>query len=201
MKTTKYNALREMVAAPYSVSGLRANSQELFMLRDIMENGKTHTGYYRGRGRFSQAVSLTGVISDYLTRMGIAHETGNDAARGGVGGEFIKVTSPAFLREVRKAQAIRNKERAARLRQIEAENKAREAHHQWVESEAKKLDLEPYRAEIVAVMGYSDEYLQKRSGFGGLSRKEAGRAAYALSHAHKGFNLEVLTLALRSFNL
>lgn len=198
MKTSLYNSLREMVAAPYKVSGLRANSAELGMITTLLSNEMVHTGYYRGRGRYTQAVDLTSFVSNYLTRLGIAHETGNDAERGGVGGNFVKITSPAFLREVKKVQAIRKKEHEEFLRKEMEERKAREEHLQWVAEEAKKMNLEPYRAEICEILGISDEKLKFYDR--GLSRKLAGRAAYALSRSHKGFNLDILTTALRSYN-
>ena len=204
MKTSKYNALAEFNAAPFSVSGLRANSPVKSLISTILRKGEVHTGYYQGRGRHTKAVDFTYTVTTILDLYDIAYETGNDAPRGGIGGKFVKVTSPAFLKEVRavmerdKAQADAAKEE--HRRQAEAYKR----HMEWVEAEACKLDLAPYMEEIKAI--YEDNwrkvsYWDKLTYPSSLSRKEIGKICWELTHRHKGFNTEVLKKALQSLTL
>ncbi len=201
MKTSKYNALSNMVAAPFSVSGIRKNSQEQYMLKEILRRGFVHTGYYQGSGRHSKAVDLTFTISAYLDKMGIAHETGNDAPRGGVSGNYVKVTMPAFLKEVKKVMAEEAAKREAERQEFLAKQEAHRKHMEWVEAEAAKLDLEPYREEIVAIVNRPATMTQFFESRPTPSRKETGKVVWELSHMHKGFNLEVLKCAVSKFNL
>lgn len=140
-----------MVEAPYSVSGIRSNSREKVMLSYILRKGFVHTGYYQGSGRHSKAVDLTAIISLILEGKVIAHETGNDAPRGGVSGNYVKVTSPSFLKEVKAVM----KEEAAKREEVRkaflAEQEARFKHREWVKSEAAKIDLEAYREDITKI--------------------------------------------------
>lgn len=203
MKTSKYNALKEMVLAPYSVSGIRNNSQEKWMLSEILRKGFVHTGYYQGSGRHSKAVDLTFTISAILEGKGIAHETGNDAPRGGVSGNYVKVTMPAFLKEVKKVMDEEAAKREAERKALEEKYEANRKHQAWVEEEAAKLNIEDYREDITKiyteVLGYklpTSEYQ-----INNLSRKLRGKVAWNLSHMHKGFNIEVLCQALIKYQL
>jgi len=201
MKTSKYNALKEMVLAPYSVSGIRNNSQEKWMLSEILRKGFVHTGYYQGSGRHSKAVDLTFTISAILEGKGIAHETGNDAPRGGVSGNYVKVTMPAFLKEVKKVMAEEAAKREAERKAFLEKQEAQRKHLEWVEQEAAKLDLEPYREEIVSIVNRPAEMTQFFESRPTPTKKETGKVVWVLSHNHKGFNLEVLKCAVSKFNL
>lgn len=204
MKTSKYNALTEFNAAPFSVSGLKANSPVKSLISTILRRGEVRTGYYQGSGRHTKAVDLTDAVTTILDLYDIAYETGNDAPRGGICGNYVKVTSPAFLKEARavmereKAQAEAAKEE--HIRQAEAYDR----HMLWVEEEASKLDLNPYMEEIKAI--YEDNW-KKVSYWSNLtyptrlSRKEIGKICWELTHRHKGFNTEVLKKALQSLKL
>lgn len=204
MKTSKYNALTEFNAAPFSVSGLKANSPVKSQISTILRRGEVRTGYYQGRGRHTKAVDLTDAVTTILDLYEIAYEKGNDAPRGGIGGKFVKVTSPAFLKEVRavmereKAQADAAKEE--QRRQVEAYKR----HMEWVETEASRLDLNPYMEEIKAI--YEENwkkvsYWSKLTYPTRLSRKEIGKICWELTHRYKGFNTEVLKKALQSLTL
>lgn len=58
--------------------------------------GKIYTGYYSGKGRFTSANSASPLIIKILTAQGYKFEKGNDAPRGGITGEFLKVSSTAL---------------------------------------------------------------------------------------------------------
>lgn len=201
MKTSKYNELKNFVNAPFSVSGIKNLSNEHKMLNQLLADGIAHTGYYRGSGRHTQAVDLTVRITSILDKLNIAYETGNDAPRGGVSGNFVRITMPAFLKEVRKAKAIIKKRMEEERLEWERKAAAYDEHMNWVKSEAAKLDLEPYREEIIAIINRPVPATQFSLYHNTPTRKEIGQVCWKLSHAHKGFNLEVLKYALRSFEI
>lgn len=62
---------------------------------DSAEN-KIYTGYYSGSGRFSKAGSAEKTVVSILDALGFAYTVGNDAPRGGVSGDFVKVSKKAF---------------------------------------------------------------------------------------------------------
>lgn len=68
------------------ISNCRFNSKEL----------KIYTGYYTGSGRFTSSYSAQSTVIAILKAQGYKFETGNDAPRGGVSGEFVKVSRIAF---------------------------------------------------------------------------------------------------------
>lgn len=105
MATTKFQKLENLLLSPFSVSGIRNNSREQDMLRCILTSGVAHTGYYQSSGRHAKAIDLTSRISDILNKLGIAHDTGNNALRGGVCGNYVRVTSPAFMKEVNRRRS------------------------------------------------------------------------------------------------
>lgn len=201
MKTSKYNELKNFVEAPFSVSGIKNLSNEHKMLNQLLADGITHTGYYRGSGRHTQAVDLTVRITSILDKLNIAYETGNDAPRGGVSGNFVKITMPAFLKEVRKAKAIIKKSMEEERLEWERKAAAHDEHMNWVKSEAAKLDLEPYREEILSIINRPNPATPYSVYHDTPSRKEIGKVCWELSHSHKGFNLEVLKHALKSFKI
>lgn len=204
MKTSKYNALAEFNAAPFSVSGLKANSPVKSLISTILSRGEVRTGYYQGRGRHTKAVDLTYCVTTILDLYDIAYETGNDAPRGGVCGKFVKVTSPAFLKEVRAVMERENAQAEAAKEEHRRQAEAYKRHIEWVEDEASRLDLNPYMEEIKAIY---EENWKKVSYWSNLtyptqlSRKEIGKICWELTHRYKGFNTEVLKKALQSLTL
>ena len=173
------------------------------MLENILRRGFVHTGYYQGSGRRSKAIDLTSAVTWYLDKIGSAYETGNDAPRGGVSGNFVKITMPAFLKEVKKV--IKSEEEARKAYRMEVEKKiaAKQKHLEEVKTEAAKLDLEPFRKEIDEIVGRvpNENFSTFSNEIDTLSRKEIGRVVWMLSHRHKGFNTEVLKHALYNFRL
>lgn len=59
-------------------------------------NGKIYTGYYSGSGRYTSSHSAMGTITDILEAQGYKYTTGNDAPKGGIKGEYVKVSKVAF---------------------------------------------------------------------------------------------------------
>jgi hypothetical protein len=57
---------------------------------------KIRTGYYSGSGRFTSAHSAQGVVTELLKAQGYVFKIGNDAKRGGITGQYIKVSTVAF---------------------------------------------------------------------------------------------------------
>ena len=58
----------------------------------------TRTGYYSGSGRFTTACSFMVDFTSFLDAMKIKYTTGNDAPRGGVSGEYVKISSRAVTK-------------------------------------------------------------------------------------------------------
>lgn len=71
--------------------GMIASSVVRKMLEEVFKTGFVRTGYYNGLGRWARAQDYTLQISKILTDLEIAHEKGNDAPKGGVSGNFIKL--------------------------------------------------------------------------------------------------------------
>jgi len=51
------------------------------------------TGYYSGSGRFTSAMST---ITSILDSQGYKYTAGNDAPKGGIKGEFVKISKTAY---------------------------------------------------------------------------------------------------------
>lgn len=193
MKTSKYNQLKELVNAPFKVSGIQNNSQKQRMFLELLQTGKTHTCYERGSRSWTTLVDLTKNISQSLEAWGIKYEIKNDAPRGGKLGTYIQITMPAFLKEVAKVQKKLAEIREQVRKEQEKIEEIRRAHREWVAEQAKNFDLEQYRDEIQSMIICENRTNEK------LSRKERGHITWELTHAHKGINAEVLNVALESF--
>ena len=132
---TKYEKLQNLYNEKQNISGLRKNNIRNSVAA-LLSDGFTHTGssgWISVRRGASKEI-WTKEISDILTNLGIQHECGNDAPRGGANGEYVKVTSPAFIKVVKKVQAER-KARWEEEKRIAAEKaaiaeKQRQAHRQ-----------------------------------------------------------------------
>jgi hypothetical protein len=61
------------------------------MLEEVLKTGFVRTGYYNGSGKWATAQDFTDLVSGILTDLGINHEKGNDAPKGGVSGNFITI--------------------------------------------------------------------------------------------------------------
>ena len=59
-------------------------------------NGKIYTGYYSGYGRYTSSQSAMGTVTAILDAQGYKYTTGNDAPKGGIKGEYVKVSKVAF---------------------------------------------------------------------------------------------------------
>jgi hypothetical protein len=71
--------------------GMIASSIVRKMLEDVLKTGFVRTGYYNGSGKWATAQDFTAAVSQILSDLQIAHEKGNDASKGGVSGNFIKL--------------------------------------------------------------------------------------------------------------
>ena len=60
------------------------------------DNGKIYTGYYLGSGRYKSSHSAKGTVTAILDAQGYKYTTGNDAPKGGIKGEYVKVSKVAF---------------------------------------------------------------------------------------------------------
>jgi len=54
------------------------------------------TGYYSGSGRFTSANSAMSTITSILDSQGYKYTTSNDAPKGGIKGEFVKMSKTAY---------------------------------------------------------------------------------------------------------
>mgnify|MGYP005857073237 CR=1 FL=1 len=60
------------------------------------QSRKIYVGYYEGSGRRTKACSAEFYIIKILEAQGYKYKTGNDAPRGGVLGDYLKVSRTAF---------------------------------------------------------------------------------------------------------
>jgi hypothetical protein len=198
MKKSKYNALKELVNAPYRISGFSKTSKVHDFLVELLENRRVHTGYYRGRGWRTTAVDYTREVCNQLDKLGIAYNTGNDAPRGGVYGNYVEITMPAFIKEVKKVMEVRKTEEEAERKAIKEKQAA---HQAWIEDELAKLDIT--RDEITAIitrkMGYKlpDSSLVSNT----FSRKKRKSLIWHLKQNHKGLDNVGLHRLLRDYHI
>lgn len=61
------------------------------MLISLINAGSIRTGYYQGSGRHTKAVDNTAMVIVYAKKAGLIIETYNDAPRGGVAGNVVKL--------------------------------------------------------------------------------------------------------------
>lgn len=57
---------------------------------------KIYTGYYNGSGKWATAMDASGTIVQILKAQGYKYQSGNDAPKGGITGNFLKVSKTAF---------------------------------------------------------------------------------------------------------
>lgn len=71
----------------------KKNSVAYQRVKEAMENKqqRIRTGYTRGTGRWSQAVDVTDDVCRLLDLCDIAYYKCNDAPRGGVNGNYVKL--------------------------------------------------------------------------------------------------------------
>ena len=198
MKKTKYNELKELVNAPYRISRFSKTSKIHEFLVTLLDNGRVYTGYYRGSGRHTTAIDYTREICNQLDKLGIAYKTGNDAPRGGVHGNYVEITMPAFIKEVKKLMAVRKTEEETERKAIKEKQAA---HQAWIEDELAKLDIT--REEITAIftrkMGYKlpDSSLVSNT----FSCKKRKSVIWHLRQNHKDLDIEELHRLLRDYHI
>lgn len=84
------------------------NKSVVNMIRNCSFNEpqrKIYTGYYLGSGRFTSAHSAISLVSSILKAQGYKFEKGNDAPKGGINGEYLKVSKVAlkFIQSIKGA--------------------------------------------------------------------------------------------------
>lgn len=57
---------------------------------------KIYVGYYSGSGKYTSAHSAEQTVIELLKAGGYKYKTGNDAPKGGITGDFVKVSKTAF---------------------------------------------------------------------------------------------------------
>lgn len=125
------------------------------LVAELVRHGETRTGYYTGRGKRTTANDNTTDVMTALRKMGIEAITGNDAPRGGVGGNYVKLTAKG--KRVTAPVRADMKEAEEKAKQAAALAKAK-AQQAAAEKEARLLTdietLRPYAekraAEILA---------------------------------------------------
>lgn len=58
---------------------------------------KIYTGYYNGSGKWATRASSESTVTNILEAQGYKFTTGNDAPKGGITGDFVKVSKTAFI--------------------------------------------------------------------------------------------------------
>lgn len=141
---TKFESLQNLLNEKQSVSGIRKQNVRS-SLEGLLMYGKTTTGSssWISKRRGASKDVWTDEVSAVLKRLGIAHECGNDAPRGGANGEYVKITMPAFLKVVKKNEAERKarwaEEEKARQERIAIAEEARKAHHDAMMKKVESL--------------------------------------------------------------
>lgn len=100
---TLIEKLDAIIAHPRK-SGVTSN-RVIQSLKELRYSGKTCTGISERR----RADSWTTAVIEALTTHKIPCHSGNNAPRGGMNGEFVKLTSPAMLKIIRHEIAERKK--------------------------------------------------------------------------------------------
>lgn len=86
--STKKLILTKTGAINKSVSNMLSNCR--------FDGNKIYTGYYSGSGRFTSAHSAMPLIKSICDAQGYKYSTGNDAPKGGITGEYVKVSRVAM---------------------------------------------------------------------------------------------------------
>lgn len=86
-------SLNEKIKASLNKDGSEPKSNDFHDAIAIIKarGEKVYVGYYTGSGRFSKSARSN--PEKYLAIWGVDHESGNDAPRGGVSGDYVKLTS------------------------------------------------------------------------------------------------------------
>lgn len=122
-----------------NLKGLRGNVKD--SIEELLYCGFTHTGMSSRRRKSI----WTDKVSEILQKLNIAHICGNDAPRGGANGEFVKITSPSFIKESREYkkmidEAIKKREEAEKQREEEIRRRQEEGWKQRLKNVEKNLD-------------------------------------------------------------
>lgn len=86
--STKTIVLTKTGAINKSVSNMILNCK--------FDGFKIRTGYYSGSGRFTSARSAMPLIKSICDAQGYKYSTGNDAPKGGITGEYVKLSRVAM---------------------------------------------------------------------------------------------------------
>lgn len=195
MKTI-YDKLNDLLTAPHKVSGVKRNSKEYAAIREILDKGVATTGYSSKRGKDV----WTDRVYDYLTAHGFKCEKGNNAPRGGANGEYVKITSPAFQKEVN--ARIKAEQERILAAQAEARTKAK-AHKARITALAKAINIEDYKEDIKQIL-IDIDYFNHTARYGkletSLNRWGKGQVIYRLSMKYH-LNCEALGMVLDEYKI
>lgn len=90
-----------------AVKGGITRGADLYTLRDLLKGGEVRTGYYQGSGRNTKAVDTAQQAVLIAHKYGRECITGNDAPRGGVSGNWVKMLSDVGSKKARaKAESL-----------------------------------------------------------------------------------------------
>lgn len=138
---TYYDKLLSYFNEKQSITGLRGNVRE--SVKNLLYYGTACTGDSgRRTGGWTYRNVWTDGVHRVLTLLKIPHEYGNNAPRGGASGEYVKITSPAFLKRAKEALRVK-KEREERER---IEKEAR-----WLAEIAEEKAKEKARRERAGI--------------------------------------------------
>lgn len=193
MTTTIYNKLQALYDAPFKVSGAKNGSKEYVAMRDLLDRGIAYTGVSSRRGKDI----WTDRVYNYLTAHGFKCEKGNNAPRGGANGEYVKIVSPAFQKEV-KARIKAEQEKRAK-EQAEAQAKA-EAHKAHIVELAKAVNIEDYKEEIKNILIEIDYFNHACGTSDTLNRWGKGQVIHRLNMKHH-LSCEVLGKVLEGYKI
>ncbi len=196
MATTIYNKLEKLINGGFKVNGVRRGSKEFVAMTELLRRGVATTGFSSKRGKDV----WTDRVYNYLTSHGFKCEKGNDAPRGGANGEYVKIISPAFQKEVKSRIKAEQEKRAKE--QAKAEAKA-EAHKAHIAELAKAINIEDYKEDIEQIL-IDIDYFNHTARYGKLettlNRWGKGQVIYRLSQKYH-INCEVLGMVLEGYKI
>jgi hypothetical protein len=152
----KASTLENRIAKSNNKNGSTPNNRDYEAAMEVISLGFSRVGYYTGSGRFTKASCSN--PEKYLNAWGIDFECGNDAPRGGVTGEYVKLTAKGL-----KQVADYNKVQAERGAKIKAENEAAKAKFEAEKKAAIQAKYENIK-NIPFFTKWNDQDLKDASG-------------------------------------
>lgn len=144
MKTTE--KISDVVNNPKKF-GTVHNSNAIRSLKELLHAGKTHTAFSSKR----RVDDWGKKVEELLNKIKVPYIKGNDAPRGGIAGNFIKLNVKSALAEIEKNLKKEQKEEAERRAKEEADKAAKEERRRKLNDDSfehwKDFDFSQFMAK------------------------------------------------------